>query len=105
MTEQQRPSDGIKEGLRTGIGILAAFKDAIEETIDDLLKQGDVSPDRAGEAVRSAMAKAQETLDEARDRFDWVSRKEFEALRAEVDTLRRKVADLEGQSDSVTIES
>jgi len=87
--------DGIKEGVRAVTGILAALKDAIEETIDDIKVRGDLDPDRAKQAAKDTMNRAQEKFDEMRERVDFVPRKEYEALRAEIDALRARVAALE----------
>jgi len=89
--------DGIKEGVRAVTGILAALKDAIEETIDDIKVRGDVSPDRAKQAARDTMKKAQDAVDDVRERIDFVPRKEIDALRAELEALRVRVAALEAK--------
>jgi polyhydroxyalkanoate synthesis regulator phasin len=89
---------GISEGIRTGIGILTAFKEAIEETLEDAVKRGDLSPERAKSAMKEAADRVQETLEEARERVDFVPRKEFEALREEVAELRRRLGQVEGAS-------
>jgi polyhydroxyalkanoate synthesis regulator phasin len=98
-TGTRRPVDeakeGIKEGVRAVTGILAALKDAIEETIDDIKVRGDLDPDRAKQAAKDTMNRAQEKFDEMRERVDFVPRKEYEALRAEIDALRARVAALE----------
>ncbi len=95
----RRPVDeakeGIKEGVRAVTGMLAALKDAIEETIDDIKVRGDLDPDRAKQAAKDTMNRAQEKFDEMRERVDFVPRKEYEALRAEMDALRARVAALE----------
>src|SRR5688572_27441972 len=97
----KRPVDeakeGIKEGVRAVTGILAALKDAIEETIDDIKVRGDVSPDRAKQAAKETMHKAQDAFDEMRERIDFVPRKEVDALRAEIEALRVRVAALEAR--------
>jgi polyhydroxyalkanoate synthesis regulator phasin len=82
---------GIGDGIRTGIGILTAFKEAIEETLNEAIERGDVSPERAKSLMKDAAERVQETVGEARERFDFVSRREFDALRREVDELRRQV--------------
>ena len=98
-TGARRPVDdakeGIKEGVRAVTGILAALKDAIEETIDDIKVRGDLDPNRAKQAAKDTMNRAQTAFDEMRERVDFVPRKEFDALRAEVDALRARVAALE----------
>lgn len=100
MTEEQgqgsrRPSGGIGDGIRTGIGFLNAFREAIEETIQEAVEKGELGPDRARRAVHDATQKMQESLDEARERFDFVSRREFDALRAELAELRSRVEAVE----------
>jgi hypothetical protein len=96
MTEHQdkgRSSvgDEVREGIRAGIGILSALKDAIEETVKDMTDRGELSPERAREAVRTTMDRAQSAFDDARVRLDFVPRREFEALKAEVADLRARL--------------
>jgi polyhydroxyalkanoate synthesis regulator phasin len=100
MTEER--SGGIAGGIRTGFGILAAFKDAIEETLDEAIARGDLSPERARSVVRDAAEKVQASLGDARERLDLVSRKEFEALKRETDELRRRLDELTGQGGAAT---
>jgi polyhydroxyalkanoate synthesis regulator phasin len=89
MTDEK--SGGIAEGIRTGFGILAAFKEAVEETLDEAIARGDLSPERARSVVRDAAEKVQMSLGDARERLDLVTRKEFEALRRETEELRRRL--------------
>ena len=97
MTDEQRKSGtGIGEGLKAGIGILTAFKQAIEETIEDAAERNDLRPERAKEALSGALTRAQDALGDVRDRLEVVPRRDFEALRAEVEALRRRVERLEG---------
>lgn len=100
MTEgTRRPVDeakeGIKEGVRAVTGILAALKDAIEETIDDIKVRGDLDPNKAKQAAKDTMNRAQSAFDDMKERVDFVPRKEFDALRAEIDALRARIATLE----------
>lgn len=92
--------DEVRDGIRAGLGILSALKDAVEETVQDMMDRGELSPDRAREAVRTTMDRAQSAFDEARTRLDFVPRREFEALQAEVAELRRRVERAEGQGGS-----
>jgi polyhydroxyalkanoate synthesis regulator phasin len=92
---QNRASGGISEGVRTGIGILSAVKDALEETFGEILEGSDLSSDRARELVRDAGQRLQSSLEEARERFDFVPREEMEQLRRELAELRRRVDLLE----------
>jgi polyhydroxyalkanoate synthesis regulator phasin len=97
MAEEQRRAGmgGISEGIRTGIGILTAFKEAVEETLQEAVDRGDLSPDRAKQAMQGAADRLQAGLEDARDRFDVVTRDDFEALRDEVADLRARLSRLE----------
>ncbi|HEX8393626.1 MAG TPA: hypothetical protein VF665_14875 [Longimicrobium sp.] len=94
MSDEGRRRPGIGEGIRSGIGVLTAFKEAIEETIREAGERGDLKPERAREFLADAMARAQEGVGDVRERLDFVPRREFEELRAEVRELRRR---LDGQ--------
>jgi len=89
MTEERRGSLG--EGVRTGIGILTAFKEALEETLKEASERGDFSADRAKHVMNDAVQRVQDSLEEARERMDFVPRKEFDALRREVAELKEMV--------------
>lgn len=100
MTDESRnqsAGDAVREGVRTVAGVLGALVETLEHTFDDLREGGDLSPERAREAARSTVRRAQETVEDLRDRFDFVSRREFEDLRAEVAALR---AALEARPDT-----
>jgi polyhydroxyalkanoate synthesis regulator phasin len=97
MTERQDKSRGnvgdeVREGIRAGIGILSALKEAIEDTVQDMTDRGELSQERARETVRTMMDRTQEAFDDARVRLDFVPRREFEALKAEVADLRARLA-------------
>jgi polyhydroxyalkanoate synthesis regulator phasin len=94
--------DEVREGIRAGIGILNALKDAIEETVEDMMDRGELSQDRAKEAVRSTMDRAQAAFEDARTRFEFVPRREFEELMEDVVELRRRVVRLEAESEGET---
>ncbi len=99
MADEQRKrgvGDEVRDGIRAGLGILGALKDAVEETVQDMLDRGELSQDRAREAVRTTMDRAQAAFDDARIRLDFVPRREFETLQAEVAALRLRVDSLEG---------
>ena len=102
MVDEQRKrgsvGDEVRDGIKAGLGILSALKDAVEETVQEMLDRGELSPDRAREAVRKTMDRAQTAFDEARTRIDFVPRREFEALQAEVAELRRRVDGLHGSA-------
>lgn len=82
---------GIGDGIRTGLGVLGAFKDAIEETLQEAVDRGDLTPDRARQAMRDAGQRLQAAFDDTRGRLELVSRKEHEELRAEVQALRERL--------------
>jgi polyhydroxyalkanoate synthesis regulator phasin len=94
--EPPRRGTSIGEGLRAGIGILAAFKEAIEETIQDATESNSLNPDRAKEALSGALDRASDVIGDVRGRLDVVPRREFDALKAEVEELRRRVDRLDG---------
>jgi polyhydroxyalkanoate synthesis regulator phasin len=85
------PADALRDGVRAVGGILGAFKDAIEQTFNDLSEQGDISPERARDAARDAMKRAQDAMDDMRGRVDFVTRREFDSLRAELDVVKTQV--------------
>ncbi len=93
--ERRDARDTISDGLRQGLGILSAFKDALEETIQEARERGDLSSDRAREVMREAMGRAQEAAGEARERLDLVPRREFDALRDRVEELGVRLENLE----------
>jgi polyhydroxyalkanoate synthesis regulator phasin len=95
MTEEQRRGDageGLRDGVRAIFGVVGALKDAVEETFQELLDRGELSPERAREAARSTVKKAQDTVEDMRDRLDFITRREFDELRAEVAQLRSAFA-------------
>lgn len=100
-SQQQQEGGGrrmsIGEGIRSGIGVLTAFKEAIEETIQEAAERGDLKPERAKELLGEALHRAQDTVTDVRDRLDFVPRKEFEAVLREVEELQRRVDALEGK--------
>ena len=82
---------GIGEGVRTTIGVLSAFKEAVTETFQEAVERGDIGPDRAKRVVQDAAQRMQDAFEGARERLEFVSRAEFEALRDEVAELRRRM--------------
>jgi polyhydroxyalkanoate synthesis regulator phasin len=87
--EHRRP--GIGEGIRSGIGMLTAFKEAIEESIREASDRGDLKPERARQFLNDALERAHEAVGDVRERLDFVPRKEFDELKAQVDELRRRL--------------
>ncbi len=91
--------EGIKGGIRQGLGMLAAMKDAIEETLREARERGDLSPERAKDVMRSTLEKAQEKAGEAREALDFARQKEFDTLKELVERLDVRVADIEKKLD------
>lgn len=91
-----------REGFRAWLGVLDAFREAIEETIDEMKQRGQFSPDRAKEAVRESFRRAQAAAGEVRERLDFVSRREFDELRVRVDDLRARVDDILRRVDELS---
>lgn len=95
--ESRSAREKVSEGIRQGIGVLTAFKDALEETIAEARERGDLSPERAKKVMSDALHKAQEAAGEARERLDFVSQKEFDDLRDAVERLKEQVDGLEAR--------
>lgn len=95
MADEQRRRPGIGEGIKAGLGILTAFKEAIEETIQEAVDRGDMRPDRARQTMQDALRRAQGAFEEVRERIDMVPRAELESLREELEALRMRVSALE----------
>jgi polyhydroxyalkanoate synthesis regulator phasin len=83
--------DGIKEGL----GVLSAFKDALEETIQEARERGDLSTDRAKEVMKDTLGKAQTAAEGARDRLDFASQADLERVKDAVDAMKVRLDALE----------
>jgi polyhydroxyalkanoate synthesis regulator phasin len=92
-TTRAKVSDGIKQG----IGVLSAFKDALEETINEARERGDLSSDRAKEVMKGALHRAQEAAEGARGRLDFVTQKEFDSLGDAVERIKERLSALEAR--------
>jgi polyhydroxyalkanoate synthesis regulator phasin len=88
-------SAGLGDGIRQGIGVLSAFKDAIEETIQEARDRGDLSAERAREVMKDALGKAQTAAGEARERLDFAQQGDLDDLRAAMGSILDRVAALE----------
>ncbi len=95
--QKQGPKERVSEGIRQGIGVLSAFKEALEETIQEARDRGDLSADRAKQVMKDALERAQSAAGDAKERLDFAHHSELEALRAEIDTLRARVTALESE--------
>lgn len=99
MSDEEK-SGGFREGVRQGLGILSAFKEAIEETIQEARERGDLSQERARQAMKSALVRAQEAAEGARERFDFVQARDFEALVERVRELEQRLDRMSGTDES-----
>jgi len=126
MTAGDRQKSGlggdVRDGIRAGIGILAAMKDAIEETVQDLLETdrkagGDGAPEGGGagaaeagpdpaaqasateaaDVMEAAKERARAAAKNAAERLNVASREELDALRVEVAELRARLDALEAR--------
>lgn len=100
MADEQRRRPGIGEGIRSGIGMLTAVKEAIEDTIREASERGDLKPERARQFLDDALGRAQEAVGGVRERLDFVPRREFDELKAEVEELRRRLDAYTGPSSA-----
>ncbi len=102
MSDEQKKKgnvgDDVREGIRAGLGILSALKDAIEETFEDMMDRGELSQDRAREAMKKTMDRAAEAFEDTRARFDFVTRSQYEEMAEDLKELRRRVERLEGRA-------
>ena len=91
----EKKTGGIRDGIDKGLGMLSAFKEAIDETITEARERGDLSQDRAKEIMREALDRAQEAADGAREKFDFVTRKQMDGLRGEMDAMGARIRRIE----------
>jgi polyhydroxyalkanoate synthesis regulator phasin len=87
----------VSDGIRQGIGVLSAFKDALEETIQEARDRGDLSSERAKQVMKDALGRAQTAAEGARERFDFVNQAEFDQLTVTVAELRKRLDALEAR--------
>jgi polyhydroxyalkanoate synthesis regulator phasin len=71
--------------------MLSAMKEALDEAIQEARERGDLTSDRAREVLGRAAERAREATSDARERFDFPTRADFEALSARVSELERRV--------------
>jgi len=96
MTDDNKSArDKVSDGIKQGIGVLSAFKDALEETISEAKERGDLSADRAKGVMKDALSKAQEAAEGAKERLDFVGQSDFDSLSDAVDKIRERVGALE----------
>ena len=71
--------------------MFSAFREALDETIQEARERGEYTADRARDAMKDAMDRGRDATSEARDRFDFVTQGDFDALKARVATLEERV--------------
>jgi polyhydroxyalkanoate synthesis regulator phasin len=85
----------VGDGIRQGLGFLSAFKDALEETIQEARDRGDLSSERAKEVMKEALDKAQAAGERARERLDFAPQADVDAVGDALDELLSRVRRLE----------
>ncbi len=88
---QKKAREKVSDAANRGMGMLSAFKEALEETIHEARERGDLTTDRARDVMKSAMNKAKSASSDAREKFDFVSQADFDGLAARVADLEDKV--------------
>lgn len=83
------------DGIRQGIGVLSAFKDALEETIQEARDRGDLSTDRAKEVMKEALGKAHDAAEGAKTRLDFATQVDMDSVRVTLDSMKRRLGELE----------
>jgi polyhydroxyalkanoate synthesis regulator phasin len=83
------------DGIRQGLGFLSAFKDALEETIQEARDRGDLSGERAREVMKEALDKAHAAGERARERLDFAPQGDVDAVSDALDGLVARVRRLE----------
>ena len=93
--ERRARTGKMGDGIKQGIGVLAAFRDALEETIQEARERGDLSGERAKEVMKDALGRAQTAAEGARHRLDFVNQADMDGLNAAVDSMRTRLSELE----------
>jgi polyhydroxyalkanoate synthesis regulator phasin len=83
------------DGIRQGIGVLSAFKDALEETIQEARERGDLSSERAKEVMKETLERAQGAAEGAKEKLDFASQADMDSVRTAVDSIKERLAELE----------
>lgn len=93
--ESKTRRDKVGDGIKQGIGVLSAFRDALEETIQEARDRGDLSTERAKEVMKGALDKAQSAAEGARGRLDFATHADVDSLKGALDSIRDRVSSLE----------
>lgn len=81
----------VSDGLSRALSALTALKDTLEESFGEARERGDLSMEKAREAMRDAVEKARDATSDARERFDFVSQSEWDALVRRVEALEERL--------------
>lgn len=103
--EKKGAKNKVSDSIKQGIGVLSAFKEALEETIQETKERGDLPTERAREVMKGALEKAHAAAEDARERLDFATQNELDGLKSTIDTIRERVSALEvylgfGQGDA-----
>ena len=93
--ESQSRKSKVEDGIKQGIGVLSAFKDALEETIQEARERGDLSADRAKEVMKDAVDRAQTAAEGARGKLDFAQQSDVDVLQSALDSIKSRVSSLE----------
>jgi polyhydroxyalkanoate synthesis regulator phasin len=78
-----------------GLGFLSTIREALDDVIAEAREKGEMSAERAREAVRGAMGRAR---DVAGDRLDLATRQELHELKDQIAELKVRLGNLERRS-------
>jgi polyhydroxyalkanoate synthesis regulator phasin len=95
--DKKGPREKVSDGIKQGIGVLSAFKEALEETINEARERGDLSAERAKDVMKDALERAHSAAEGAKGRLDLVSQKEFDGLAEVVEGIRERVSAMEAR--------
>ena len=100
----------LKELLLTGLGAFFITKEKAEEIIKELIKKGESTKEEGNELINSLIEKAAEQSNKLKDRtqqeiknildsMDIVEKSELEALRQEVEELKKMIREKQDKED------
>lgn len=93
--EGQARRKSMGEGIKEGLGVLSAFRDALEETIQEARERGDLSADRAKVVMKETLEKAQTAAEGAREKLDFATQADLETVKGAVDAMKERLGALE----------
>ena len=91
----------LEKAMLLGLGVFTLTREKVSEAVNELVEKEDVEPEEAQKLTDALMAKGDREREALRDmirqevkRVKPVTRKEFEALKQEVDDLAEKMDQL-----------